>query len=218
MRGFGRLLAGALLTGALLTGCSGRGGFNPSVSCVYVARDGAVSSALVKEYAGEDVDEKDLRQFLEAAVIRFNQLNGAEALAVNKGGGQKLPAALQSVKAEDGTMKAVFDFATARDLIAFGGTDENEDTSNTLTALEVKKVPDAAEAGWLTAAAFVKEDKSAVPAEEIAESEKGMVVSVEGGATLVCSGEILYMTEGVEKKDAHTAAVPDGGKAFIVFK
>ncbi len=115
-------------------------------------------------------------------------------------------------------MKAVFDFATARDLIAFGGTDENEDTSNTLTALEVKKVPDAAEAGWLTAAAFVKEDKSAVSAEEIAESEKGMVVSVEGGATLVCSGEILYMTEGVEKKDAHTASVPDGGKAFIVFK
>ena len=218
MRRFGRLLAGALFTGILLTGCSGRGGFNPSVSCIYVARDGAVSSALVKEYAGDDVDEKDLRQFLEAAVIRFNQANGAEALAANKGGGRQLPAALQSVKAEDGMMKAVFDFASPRDLIAFGGTDENEDTSNTLTALEVKKVPDAAAAGWLTAAEFMKEDKSAVSAEEIAKAEKGAVVLVEGGATLVCSGEILYLTEGAEKKDAHTVAVPDGGRAFIVFK
>ena len=89
MRRFGRLLAGALFTGILLTGCSGRGGFNPSVSCIYVARDGAVSSALVKEYAGDDVDEKDLRQFLEAAVIRFNQANALPILREGAGSSRR---------------------------------------------------------------------------------------------------------------------------------
>jgi len=220
MKRFGRLLAVTAAAGVLLTGCSAqaKSTFNPSASCVYVAQDGALSSALVKEYEGEAVDEKDLRQYLEAAVIRFNEANGAEALAENKQGSDRLPAALQSVSAEKGVLKAVFDYASTEDLIAFRQTEENEDTSNTITALEVKKAAEAESAGWLSGAAFVKADGSAAAAEEITKDAGNTVVSVEGGATVVCAGTIVCLTEEAEKKDEHTAVIPDGGKALIVFK
>ena len=52
MKKSGLLLAAAAVAGMLLTGCgaSQKSTFSPSVSCVYVAQDGSVSSALVKEY------------------------------------------------------------------------------------------------------------------------------------------------------------------------
>ena len=101
----GLLLAAAAVAGMLLTGCgaSQKSTFSPSVSCVYVAQDGSVSSALVKEYEGDTVNSKDLQQYLEAAVIRFNQENGAQGLAENKMGADKLPASLQSVTADKGS-------------------------------------------------------------------------------------------------------------------
>ena len=113
MKKSGLLLAAAAVAGMLLTGCgaSQKSTFSPSVSCVYVAQDGSVSSALVKEYEGDTVNSKDLQQYLEAAVIRFNQENGAQGLAENKMGADKLPASLQSVTADKGVMKAVFDLS-----------------------------------------------------------------------------------------------------------
>ena len=86
MKKSGLLLAAAAVAGMLLTGCgaSQKSTFSPSVSCVYVAQDGSVSSALVKEYEGDTVNSKDLQQYLEAAVIRFNQENGAQGMAENK--------------------------------------------------------------------------------------------------------------------------------------
>lgn len=68
MKKSGLLLAAAVVAGMLLTGCgaSQKSTFSPSVSCVYVAQDGSVSSALVKEYEGDTVNSKDLQQYLEA--------------------------------------------------------------------------------------------------------------------------------------------------------
>jgi hypothetical protein len=32
------------------------------------------------------------------------------------------------------------------------------------------------------------------------------------------SGKVLYMTEGIEKKDEYTVTVPEGENALVVFK
>lgn len=219
MRKFGLLLAAAAVAGLLTTGCGARqkSTFSPSASCVYVAQDGSVSSALVKEYEGE-VDSRDLRQYLEAAVIRFNQENGAQGLAENKMGADNLPASLQSVSAEKGVMKAVFDYASSEYLIKFRQTDENEDTSNSITALEVKKTAGADTAGWLVDETFVKADKSTVTADEIKSDAEASVARIEGGGTVVFSGKIIYMTENAELKDEYTVTLPEDGSALIVFK
>ena len=49
---------------------------SPSESCVYVAKDGALSSALVEQTGGISVDENELKQYLETAVIHFNEEKG----------------------------------------------------------------------------------------------------------------------------------------------
>ena len=52
-----------------------------------MAKDGALSSALVEQTGGISVDENELKQYLETAVIHFNEGKGAGALAQN----QKMP-------------------------------------------------------------------------------------------------------------------------------
>ena len=52
-----------------------------------MAKDGALSSALVEQTGGISVDENELKQYLETAVIHFNEEKGAGALAQN----QKMP-------------------------------------------------------------------------------------------------------------------------------
>lgn len=220
MKKSGLLLTAAAVLGVMLTGCASKAGsaFSPSASCVYVAQNGSLSSALVKEYEGEAVDEKDLKQYLEAAVIRFNQENGAEGAAENQQGVEPLPVAIQSVKAEKGRMTAVFDYSSLENLIQFRQSDDNEDNSNTITSLEVKKMTDAVPSGWLDGLTFVKTDGSSVTIDEMKKELESTVVSLEGGGNVMFSGKILYMTEGTEKKDEYTVTLPDGGSAFVVFK
>lgn len=70
-RGF---LLAACTVGVMLSGCGSREtAFSPSESCVYVAKDGALSSALVEQTGGISVDENELKQYLETAVIHFNE-------------------------------------------------------------------------------------------------------------------------------------------------
>lgn len=215
------LLLTAAVIAAALTGCAGQGGsaFSPSASCVYIAQDGSVSSALVKEYEGETIDQKDLKQYLEAAVIRYNKENGGSETAENKSGaGEKLPAALQSLTVKDGVMKAVFEYASIEDLAKFRQTNDNADDSNTVMAVEVKKAGDAASAGWFADGAFVKADGTKVSAEELSKDAESTAALIEGGGTVMFAGKILYMPEGVKLKDEYTAAIPEDGKSVVVFK
>lgn len=213
-----RLLLAAAV-GVLLSGCSGqKAAFSPSESCVYVAEDGSLSSALVEDTGGADVDEKDLKQYLEAAVIRFNQERGAKAEAENGSGTDRLPAALQSVTKDGDTLRVIFEYASLEDLVAFRQTEDNEDSSNSITSLEVLPVTEAAAAGWFDGTAIVKADKSAASADDVAKEQEGTAAVIEGGGTVMFSGEIVYMSEGTEAKDAYTAAVPADGRALVVFK
>ena len=104
-RGF---LLAACTVGVMLSGCGSREtAFSPSESCVYVAKDGALSSALVEQTGGISVDENELKQYLETAVIHFNEEKGAGALAQNQKNAERLPAALKSVKAGKDTVTAI---------------------------------------------------------------------------------------------------------------
>lgn len=212
------LFAGAL-AGMLLTGCAGGGksAFSPSQTCVYVKQDGSVSSALVESTEGDEIDKNDLKQYLEAIVIRYNQANGGDASAVNRGG-NKLPAALSYMDVKDGLMTAIFDYSTVDDLVKFRETDDNSDKSNTITALLVKSSADAAAGGWLDEKKFLKADGSDAATEEVKSDAAATVAAIEGGGTVMFSGKVLYMSEGVEKQDEYTVTVPEDGISYVVFK
>lgn len=215
-----QLLLAAALTGVLLSGCanSGSGKFTPAANCVYVAKDGSVSSALVKEYGNEEVEEKDLKQYLEAAVIRYNKENGGAEAASNKSGDSRLPAAIQSVNVKNGVMTAIFDYASVEDLAKFRQTNDNADDSNTITAIEVKKVADADAAGWLTEKKLLSPDGADADANAAKADAENMAISIEGGGTVRLDGKVLFMSEGVERQDEYTVTVPEDGKSVVVFK
>ncbi|MFQ8841509.1 MAG: hypothetical protein ACLR8P_11930 [Clostridium fessum] len=60
-----------------------------------MAKDGALSSALVEQTGGISVDENELKQYLETAVIHFNEEKGAGALGTEPENAERLPAALK---------------------------------------------------------------------------------------------------------------------------
>lgn len=216
-----RLLLSAAVTGmlgVLLEGCASGGSstFSPAKSCVYVTQDGSVSSALVTQYGEEDLDEKDLRQYLEAAVIRYNKENGGQN---TEGGSDKSsPVELTSVSAKSGEMKATFSYATVEDLIKFRQTNDNADESSTISSIEVKKITDADSAGWLADASFLSGDGSKAAPEEVKKDGAAFAVVIEGGGTVMFPGKILFMTEGAVKEDEYTVTVPENGISCVVFK
>lgn len=210
------LFAAAAAAGVMLTGCgSQESTFTPTDTCVYIDEDGGISSALVESYEGE-VDVKDLEQYLKGAVIRFNQESGAEGLAENKSGAERLPAALQSVTKDDTAVRVVFDYASAEDLIRFRQTEDNEDNSNTITAISVKSAADATD--WFLSEDFTRADGSAASLEEMKKEADGTAVFIEGGGTIRFAGKVSFLALDAEVKDEYTVTVPDDGKAYVVFK
>ena len=83
-------------------------------------KTGRCRGALVEQTGGISVDENELKQYLETAVIHFNEEKGAGALAQNQKNAERLPAALKSVKAGKDTVTAIFEYASFEDLKAFG--------------------------------------------------------------------------------------------------
>ena len=211
-----RLLLAALTAGAMIAGCGSKEtAFTPETSCIYISEEGELSGALVEPFEG-DVDTEDLTKYLESAVIRFNQESGAEGTARNKQGADRLPAALNSVTKDENAVRVVFDYASAEDLIRFRQTEDNEDDSNTVTALEVKPVSDATD--WLIAADYEKADGGAAALDEMKKETRGKVVRIEGGGTFRFAGEVLYLALDAEKMNEYTVTVPDGGNAYVVFR
>lgn len=202
----------------MLSGCGSREtAFSPSESCVYVAKDGALSSALVEQTGGISVDENELKQYLETAVIHFNEGKALGRWHRTRKA-ERLPAALKSVKAGKDTVTAIFDYASFEDLKAFGETNDNEDTSNSLTALEAKQLSEAIADGWFSEGELVKADGSEAGTDAVQNEKSGMAVRSEGGATLMVGGKVLYRSSNTELKDDSTVSLPETGTAYVIFK
>lgn len=140
------------------------------------------------------------------------------ALAQNQKNAERLPAALKSVKAGKDTVTAIFDYASFEDLKAFGETNDNEDTSNSLTALEAKPLSEAIADGWFSEGELVKADGSEAGTDTVQNEKSGMAVRSEGGATLMVGGKVLYRSSNTELKDDSTVSLPETGTAYVIFK
>ena len=104
------------------------------------------------------------------------------------------------------------------DLKAFGETNDNEDTSNSLTALEAKPLSEAIADGWFSEGELVKADGSEAGTDTVQNEKSGMAVRSEGGATLMVGGKVLYRSSNTELKDDSTVSLPETGTAYVIFK
>lgn len=206
-----RLMFAAAGAAFLLAGCAGNSkeAFSPDRSCVYVTGEGTLKSALVLE-TEESADSGELEQFLEEAVLRYNEKNGGAEQ-------ENPPVALDACSAEDGVLTAVFSYRSAEDLISFRQSEENEDDSNTFASIEVKSASEAGEAGWL-AGDLASPDGKTVSGLSAAKEPGAAVVRVEGGGTLVTEGDVLFASQGAVFKDKTCAELPDGQTSVVVFE
>ena len=114
-------------------------------------------------------------------------------------------------------MKAVFEYESADALVSFRQSDENEDSSNTFSGIEVKSAAEAGTAGWLSGE-FTKADGSQASGLDAAKERNAAAVLVQGGGVLKTEGELLYVSAGAQILDSTSVRLQDGETSVVVFK
>lgn len=209
-----------LLTGIFLFGCAGgryAGSSVPKESCVFIDKDGNLSSIIVEPYNAEDEDPEGLKSFAQAAVVEYNTQKGAGSAAENTEGAGRLPVALQSSKMEEGTAVLIFDFAAPRDLIDFSMTQQDL-VAGSITGIELGTVADGLPEGKTSDGFFISaKNGSAVSSQEVTRKNTNKLITITGEGTLRTEGKIVYMTKGVSVVDDYTVKTPEG-KSYIISK
>ena len=194
-------LAAALVMA--LSGCSGRigtaGGYAPAESGIYVAKDGTLSSAFVETYEKDYYDEESLRTFLE------------ESLSSQYG---DLGVTLKECSVENGTMKAVFDHTSPENMVAF--LEEQKGDNLDISGFQVDSVEEGMLDGRVADGVFLDAAKKTPAVFSDVTKVDGMLITVEGTATIQTEGKILYVSEGVEAADR--TAVVSGGTSYLIVK
>lgn len=187
---------------AILAGCgqsSGGNEFAPVGNSIYISREGAVSSAFVESYDQDYYTEEDLKAYLEESI---------------KEQYPDVAVTLQDCSVENGTMKAVFDYGTPGDLVAFLEDQKSEDLD--VSGLKVESLADGMAEGTVSGGSLVSASDGKPADFQALAGTEGTLVTVEGTASVQTEGKILYVSEGVEIMDQ--GAVTSGGSSYIIFK
>ena len=206
-------LALLVLTAVLLTGCKSSQGsseIQTDTGRIYVTREHVVSGVITDTYenTGAVFDQQELQSEVEGYIAAYNEEHGLS-------GEGSVPVKLISCSVDGQRGTLVMEYGTADNFIGFSAS--QTDDSNTLTGLMVDTVEGGLSAGAVTDRQFIKPDGAAVSYEEILKQSDLHFIATEGSATVQTEGAVVYMTEGVELSDAHTAKVPEGTN-YIIFK
>lgn len=210
----------AVILALLLTGCGKQakaGDWNSKAESIYVSRALEIESSVIytSPVDNDTYNQDELQAYVEEAVASYNEEHGGAKESQNREDADKLPVALKSCTLEGKTGKLVFEYKDGENLVAFA--QESGDKSNTLTSFSVMKVSDALVAGGLLDGSFVTIEGHAAANEEVTKQSDHIAVMAEGSAVIYTEGAILYVTEGVNLRDTHTAEVPEG-KSYIIFQ
>ena len=215
-----RLFA-ALLMIVMITGCSSVK-FEPTVSSIYVDKDGTVFGADIESFDNssfteERYKEEDLKAFVEDEVKAYNQEKAGISEAYEPEEKEKnddsepLPVSISSLTVEENTAKLILKYANCDDYLAFTKADD------TVTGILFANAAQASEAD-LFPADLVDAKGQAVDTAKYAGSDKAFVVSVIGTTQLIVNGKIIGATGSVEIVDDHTANINSEEAVSILFK
>lgn len=215
-----RLLS-ALLMIAMITGCSSVK-FEPTVSSIYVDKDGTVSGADIESFDNssfteERYKEEDLKAFVEEEVKAYNQEKAGVSEAYEPEEKEKnddsapLPVSITSLTVEENQAKLILKYANCDDYLAFTKADD------AVTGLLFASAAQASEAD-LFPADLVDAKGEAVDTSKYTGSDKAFVVSVIGTTQLVVNGKIIGASGSVEIVDNHTANINSEEAVSVLFK
>ena len=210
-----------LLMIAMITGCSSVK-FEPTVSSLYIDKDGTVSGADIESFDNSSFTEErykaeDLTAFVEEEVKAYNQEKAgvSEAYAPEekdkKEDSTPLPVSIGSITVEDAKAKLILHYANCDDYLAFTKADD------TVTGLLFATARSAQEAD-LFPADLIDTKGGTLDASKYLDSDKAFLVSVIGTTQVVVNGKIIGTSESVELVDEHTVNVDSKEAVWVLFK
>lgn len=211
MKRFVKGIACAVLTAALLAGCGHKS--EPDTTTVYIRKDGSVASAVYEPFDTKVYSKDELKEFVEDAVIAYNQKNAGEAAAYGKYADEPLSLVISSLDFNDGNAVLKMEYASCDDYMQFNKSE------GSLLQMASGTVAGAKEAGIdLSSFEFLNSDGTdSISGGDL--DDGYYVVFVEGTSTIMVEGSIRYATADVTIEDKDTAQVSsDGTLSCIVFK
>ena len=206
------LMMAAVLALAALVGCGGKVKFEPTVSSIYVKKDGTVVSADIEDFVGNNYSEAELKTYVEDAVKEYKSEHGAEAEAYvdEEDKEASLPIQITSLTVEEGVASLLLAYEKCGDYLEFTGT---SGTENGVSRLELSTVGETSLSGN-----FQNAKGEDVTLEGVTKKEKNSVVIIEGAVTIQVEGKIQYVSAGATLIDKYTVATKAGDVTYIVFK
>lgn len=215
----------AVMAGLMVYGCKGmpseKNTFEPTVSSIYVTKDGTISSATVESYDKDYYKQEALQEYVMSEVASYNQSLGAAAVAHNIDGADPVPVAVTSCTMEDGKAVVIYQYLDSSVFRTFA--QEYHDEANQTKAFGTDTVSGGRAQGWLADGSFVKVGKgtevSDAPQGELDKlsDERMIMVEADHTVTIQTEGKVLYMTQGVTLTGTNTVQVPEG-LHYVIFK
>lgn len=183
-------------------------------STVFVYRDGRVTSQDVELFGEDYYDVEELKKdFVNPAIESYNKTAGGDSVKVT------------SVKAENGKVKMVLEYATTDDYIGFNKK-TNKYYSNWAT-FDVCEYAKISEAGYALPATLLDTTGAVVNTATIKSNVELYLCVIDFGATYPTGfagefdfeGDIAYVSEGITVTSMNGVTAANGaGLQYIIFK
>ena len=177
--------------------------FKPTVTGIYVARDGSIRTAEITDFSNEGYSEQrydvsTLRTYVSDWVDAYNAAKGKDAVRI------------ESIEVSDGMATLVLYYDNLNAFMDFQGEDFG------ITSLKVGTAEYAARYFALTGLKDT-EDRSVTPIDAL-QDEDVTVVAVSGSAVISFAGEVKFLSKSATLVDANTVRVNSKSDVFIIFK
>ena len=172
--------------------------FEPTVTGIYVTRDGRLMSAEVASFDNPHYELSGLQTFVLEQVNAYNDAKGTEAVILN------------DVKVADGKATLILEYSKFGYFLDFQGSDFGVASLRLMTTAEAAKD--------YTLNNLAAPNGTTVSAYQAVSDESAMVLAVVGDTSVTVNGDILFLSKNFTVTGVNSARVNTEEPCFIFFK
>ncbi len=177
--------------------------FKPTMTGIYVARDGSIRTAEITEFSNEGFDRdrydtETLRSYVTGWVDSYNSAKGKASVRI------------ETIDVTDGVATLILYYDSLNAFIDFQGEDFG------ITSLRVGTAEFAAR-NFALSGLKDTEGNTVTPIDAL-QDEDVTVVAVSGNSLISFAGEVKFLSGSLTLVDANTVRVSSKSDTFIIFK
>ncbi len=177
--------------------------FEPSVTSLYIARDGSILTAEITDFSNKDYesaryDAETLKSYVTDWVDSYNAAKGRTSVKI------------QSIDVANDSATLILYYDSVNTFMDFQGVDYG------ITSLRVASAQDAARSFALSGLKDT-EGKSVTPIDAL-QDETVTVAAISGSGEISFAGEVKYLSDSLTLVDSNTVHLNSKTEVFIIFK